>query len=148
MENYLEAVAAVNRAGRDARLQSRWWVPGLPGVLWERNGNIRNQSNDVHGLQRDFGDLRRQAEAIQPVPPAAETAQAAYLESLDATLAMLDVHERVIAEALQADQDGQPLPAREPLEPTLRASRQEADRASHKAERLMSDLIERYEASQ
>lgn len=144
---YLDALAAVNRTGSDVRLQVRWYAPGVPYSLWDARGNPSFLRQDAEGMMASLTDIRQKLRQITPVPSAAAEAQAAVIESVDATLRMLAVHRDLLVAAEAADAARQPRPPRAENEPTLRSARGAASQATERAERLISDVARTYELS-
>lgn len=144
---YLGRVADINRAAQTRRIQLRWWVAGVPGVIWEGRGRLLSNRTDVREHRQSFEEWAREVQAIEPVPPSAESAQAALVGSYQATLDLLAEYEMVLDEASGATRNsGGPI-ARAPAELRLQAARLQADQSTRDAEIEMTALLRRYQAT-
>lgn len=146
VQAYLSRVADINRAAQTRRIQLRWWVAGVPGVIWEGRGRLLSNRTDVREHRQSFEEWAREVQALEPVPPSAASAQTALAGSYQATLDLLAVYEMILDEASAATRNGQPI-ARAPTELRLQAARLQADQSTQTAEGEMAALLRRYQAT-
>jgi hypothetical protein len=148
VKTYLDAVAALNHDARDQRNRIRWWVAEVPGVIWEdRGGGVRSKADDARNFAQDFSEWQQTAQAIQPIPPPAAEAHAAYLASFQASIEMLQAYRAILDAAVVARRDGQPAPNRAQSEQTMAAARAKADQATARATDLLGSLLHQYDES-
>lgn len=144
---YLGRVADLNRTAQTRRIQLRWWVAGVPGVIWEGRGRLLSNRTDVREHRQSFEEWAREVQAFQTVPPSAAQAQVALEQSYQATLDLLSEYEAVLDEASSATRNGGGPIARAPTELRLQAARLHADQSTRNAESEMESLLRRFQAT-
>lgn len=142
---YLDAVAGVNREAQHRRINLRWWVAGVPGVIWEGRGLLTSNRNDAQEYLEAFLEWRDRVQSIQPVPPAATEAHAALERSYDSTVEMLRVYHGVLEATVQARETRNDPTIRRESEEQLAAARAQADRATAEAHVELEALLNRYQ---
>lgn len=144
---YLGRVADINRAAQTRRIQLRWWVDGVQGVIWEGRGRLLSNRTDVREHRQSFEEWASEVQSLEPVPPSARSAQTALSGSYQATLDLLAVYETILDEASAATRNGGGGIARAPAELRLQAARLQADQSTQIAESEMAALLRRYQAA-